>query len=174
MIVAVVGPSGAGKDTLLEALLKDHPEMVLVRRVITRPAEAGGEAFEGVTNTDFAARKSRGDFALDWEAHGLFYGIETAQLDLGKTVIFNGSRGALTHAKQVFPDLKVIVVTAPQPVLAQRLAARGRESGADIERRLTRAQYRLPEGISAQTVINDGTVAQGVAQLVALLQDAKA
>jgi ribose 1,5-bisphosphokinase len=173
MIVAVVGPSGAGKDTLLSALAATHPELVLVRRVITRPTEAGGEDFEGVTPTEFAARKARGDFALDWQAHGLCYGIEAAQIDPAKAVVFNGSRGALLRARAVFPDIRVIVVTAPAEVLAERLAARGRESRTEIAARLERSGYALPEGIAAQTVVNDGTVAQGVAALWALLQPRK-
>lgn len=173
MIVAVVGPSGAGKDTLLSALAAAYPELVLVRRVITRPTEAGGEDFEGVTPTEFAARKARGDFALDWQAHGLCYGIEAAQIDPAKAVVFNGSRGALLRARAVFPDIRVIVVTAPAEVLAERLAARGRESRAEIAARLERSGYALPEGIAAQTVVNDGTVAQGVAALWALLQPRK-
>jgi ribose 1,5-bisphosphokinase len=169
MIVAVVGPSGAGKDTLLAALAAVRPDITLVRRVITRPSDAGGEAFEGVDLATFERRKARGDFALDWQAHGLHYGIEAAQIDPAKTVLFNGSRGALGCAKRTFADLRVIVVTAPQAVLAQRLAARGRETLADIETRLGRADYRLPDGIAAQTVVNDGSVAQGVAQSLALL-----
>lgn len=170
MIVAIVGPSGAGKDTLLEALCARHAGVTLVRRVITRPTEAGGEAFEGVSVAEFAARKSRGEFALDWEAHGLCYGIEAAQIDPQKTVIFNGSRGALLRAKQVFPALQVIVVTVPQAVLAARLAARGRETKAEIAARLDRAAYHLPEGIEAVTVINDASVAEGVERLLAALQ----
>ena len=74
MLVLVVGPSGAGKDTLLAAArraLSDDPRFHFVRRVITRAAEAGGEAHEAVTEAEFAAR----DFALLWQAHGLRYGI---------------------------------------------------------------------------------------------------
>ncbi len=74
MLVLVVGPSGAGKDTLLEAAreaLAADPRFRFVRRAITRPAEAGGEAHEAVTDTQFAART----FALAWQAHGLRYGI---------------------------------------------------------------------------------------------------
>lgn len=174
MIVAVVGPSGAGKDTLIAGALQARPDLRLVRRVITRPTEAGGEDFEGVTEAEFAARLARGDFALHWQAHGLRYGIPRDQVARPGDVLFNGSRAALPAAKAAFPGLRVIVVTAPDAVLAARLAARGREAEADIRARLARAAFALPEGIEAVTVINDGTPEQGVARLLAALQPERA
>lgn len=174
MIFAVVGPSGAGKDTLLAGALAARPDLRLVRRVITRPTEAGGEAFEGIGEAEFTARKLRGEFALDWQAHGLSYGIPRAQVDGPGDVVFNGSRAALPRAAQVFPGLRVIVITAPDAVLAERLSARGRENAADIGARLARAGFTLPDGIAAATVVNDGTPAEGVARLLAALQPVSA
>lgn len=170
MIHAVVGPSGAGKDTLIAGALRAWPGLRLVRRVITRPAAAGGEDFDGVTEAEFAARKARGAFALDWRAHGLRYGIPGDQVAGPGDVVFNGSRAALPLAARVFPGLRVILVTAPDAVLAARLAARGREDEAGIRARLARAAYTLPEGISAAVVVNDGTVEEGIARLLAALQ----
>jgi ribose 1,5-bisphosphokinase len=69
------GPSGVGKDSLMEALVARRADLHRVRRVITRPAEAGGEAFDSVSPALFAARAAGGDFALHWTAHGLSYGI---------------------------------------------------------------------------------------------------
>lgn len=172
MIFAVVGPSGAGKDTLIEGALRARPGLRLARRVITRPTEAGGEDFEGVTPEDFAARKAQGNFALDWEAHGLSYGIPVAQVQGGGDVIFNGSRAALAAARAVFPDLRVIVITAPPKLLARRLAARGRETPGDIAERLDRAAFDLPGGLAAATVMNDATPDEGVARLLAALDAA--
>ena len=174
MIFAVVGPSGAGKDTLIAGALRARPGLRLARRVITRPTEAGGEDFEGVTPEEFAARKARGDFALDWQAHGLCYGIPRAQVQGRGDVIFNGSRAALTRAQAVFPDLRVIVVTAPPGVLAARLAARGREPPGDIAERLDRAGFDLPAGTFATIVMNDSTPETGVARLLAALDAAAA
>lgn len=170
MIVAVVGPSGAGKDTLIAGALAAMPRLRLVRRVITRPADAGGEDFDGVTEAEFAARKARGEFALDWDAHGLRYGIPLAQVQGPGTVLFNGSRKALPMAQARFPGLRVVLVTAPDAVLAARLTARGRETAQDIRARLARAAFTLPDGIAAETVVNDGTPAQGVARFLEALQ----
>ena len=173
-VFAVVGPSGAGKDTLIRGALVARPDLRLVRRVITRPTEAGGEDFEGVTPQDFAHRQARGDFALTWEAHGLSYGIPKRQLSGPQDVIFNGSRAALPSAVRVFPGLRVILVTAPDIILAARLAARGRETATDIRARLGRAAFAMPAGIDFQTVVNDSSPEVGTARLLAALQPVRA
>src|SRR5258708_1339198 len=127
MLVLVVGPSGAGKDTLLEAArraLADDPRFRFVRRVITRPADAGGEAHEAVTEEEFARRA----FALQWQAHGLHYGIPAETIVGGPVVVVaNVSRTVVADAARRFPT-RVIEVTAPVEVLAARLAARAREN----------------------------------------------
>ena len=79
MLVLVVGPSGAGKDSLLNAAraaFADDPRIHFVRRVITRPADPGGEDHEPVNEAGFAARS----FALSWSAHGLSDGIPAEAL----------------------------------------------------------------------------------------------
>lgn len=174
MIFAVVGPSGAGKDTLIRGALAIRPDLRLVRRVITRPETAGGEDYEGVSEQEFALRRARGDFALDWQAHGLCYGIPRDQITGPGDVVFNGSRAALMRAQAVMPDLRVILVTAPDDVLAIRLAARGREAQDDISARLARAAFAFPTGIDAVTVVNDGPPAVGIARLLVALQPRRA
>jgi len=178
VLVLVVGPSGAGKDTLLDgarARLAGDPRFRFVRRVITRPANAGGEAHEAIDDAGFAACLAEDGFALHWDAHGLHYGIPAdiaADIAAGRTVIANVSRGVIDAARVRFPT-RVIVITAPQAVLAQRLAARGRESATDIAERLARAAPQ-PEGPNVETVINDATLAAGVDRFVAALSRAAA
>jgi ribose 1,5-bisphosphokinase len=174
MIFAVVGPSGAGKDTLIRGALAARSDLRLIRRMITRPTDAGGEDFDGISAQEFLLRRERGDFALHWEAHGLSYGIPKAQVERAGDAIFNGSRAALPLALSAFPDLRVILVTAPDHVLAARLATRGRESDADIRARLARAAFRLPDDIAAETVINDGSPEEGIARLLAALHPVRA
>jgi len=172
-LFAVVGPSGAGKDTLMAAAKAARPDLHLARRVITRPEEAGGEPFEGVTPAEFAARKAAGAFALDWQAHGLSYGIPLSiegAIEQGRDAIFNGSRAMLGEAWLRYPGLVVIHVTASVPVLAVRLAARGRESKDDIARRLARANYDIPYGMPIRVVENNASLASAVRDFLAALQ----
>lgn len=174
MIFAIVGPSGAGKDTLIAGAVAQRSDLRLIRRVITRPTEAGGEDFEGVTEEDFAARRVRGEFALDWVAHGLSYGLPRAQFKPGHTILFNGSRAALPKAARIFPYLRVIVITAPTSVLAARLAQRARESAEDIEARLDRSGFEIPAGLDVTTVLNDQSPEIGVQRLLDALQPVRA
>ena len=130
-VFAVVGPSGAGKDTLLAGAVAATPALHWARRVITRPQVAGDEPFEGVTPQEFDSLSQAGTFALEWPAHGLRYGIRATEFDAlaqGRDVVFNGSRAALALALVRFPALAVLRISAPSKVLAERLAARGRET----------------------------------------------
>lgn len=170
--IAVVGPSGVGKDSLMEALCATDARLHRVRRVITRDADAGGEEFEAVSDCLFAARAAGGDFALAWQAHGLSYGIpKTVHRTLadGHDALVNLSRGVLETAAREFDRLVVLNVTASPEVLAQRLAGRGRESGREIDRRLARSAPPMPEGLSMITVDNSGPLAEGVETTLAAL-----
>ncbi|GGI99558.1 ribose 1,5-bisphosphate phosphokinase PhnN [Neoroseomonas lacus] len=174
--MAVVGPSGAGKDTLM-ALARTQVEgdarFRFVQRAITRPAEAGGEAHRPLNLAAFEAEREAGHFALWWNVHGLFYGIpRNIEQDLAarRVVVANLSRGVLAEAASRYP-LRVLVVSAPIAVLAARLTARGRESVADIKARLQR-EMTLAPGLDIATVMNDATPEEGAARVVAELSRA--
>lgn len=163
--IAVVGPSGVGKDSVMQGMAARDPRVVLARRVITRPSDAGGEDFFGVALSEFQARLSAGEFALSWDAHGLHYAIPAtveAQLQDGRDVLANLSRAALIAAKGRFARFKVINLTAARDVLAARLVARGRETSAQIAGRLDRASAAFPEGIEAHHLDNSGPLDQAV------------
>jgi phosphonate metabolism protein PhnN/1,5-bisphosphokinase (PRPP-forming) len=174
MLVAVVGPSGAGKDTLMagaRALIGPRDgRFRFVRRAITRPAEAGGEDHEPLDRHTFFQRRDAGGFALWWEAHGLLYGIPRdidADLAAGRCVVANLSRRALAEADARYP-LLVLEITAPPEVLAARLAARGREDPGAVAERLAR-EAPLPSSSRVHRVLNNGPPEAGIAELVAAL-----
>lgn len=167
-LIAVVGPSGVGKDTIMQTLKSQCPEFELAKRVITRPHDAGGEDFIGVNQEEFARQKAADGFALDWVAHGLNYGVPKEidyHLSEGRTVLFNGSRAALPAAEERYPDLKIIMILASQETLARRLAERGRESARDVQNRLKRASYKAPAGKNVVMISNDGELQVAVDQL---------
>ena len=176
MLVLVVGPSGAGKDSLLDgarAALAGDRRFRFVRRVITRPEGAGGEAHEPATDAEFLTRRAAGGFALDWQAHGLRYAIPAdiaTDLAAGRVVVANVSRGVIDAARARFPTC-VIEITAPGDILATRLAARGRESAAEIAERIAR-NVPVPSGPDVETLVNDSTLEAGIAAFVAALNRA--
>lgn len=175
MLVLIVGPSGAGKDTLLNGArvaLAGNIRFRFVRRMITRAVgTAGAEDHDTITEQVFTALQTAGGFALSWRAHGLHYGIPAdINLDLaeGRIVVANVSRTIVAEAADRFP-IHVIAVTAPADTLARRLAARGREDAVDVARRLAR-QADLPLPSSRDTIANDGTEAAGIAKLTHALR----
>lgn len=178
-VLAVVGPSGVGKDALISGARVAGAGFHWARRTITRPETAGGEPYEGVSRAEFARRREAGLFALWWEAHGFAYGIahaEFAPRAAGRDVLFNGSRGTLAQAAAAFPGLRVLHVTAPPDVLARRLAGRGRESAEDIAARLRRADYGLPAclppDLDVVEIRNDASLDEGIARFLRALQPA--
>ncbi len=170
MLVLIVGPSGAGKDTLLDAArqaLADDPRFVFARRCITRPVDAGGEAHEALDEAAFETRRAGGGFALCWRAHGLSYGIPAsveAEIAAGRVVIASVSRAVIAEAACRYA-VRVIEITAPPAVLASRLARRRREDAGGISERLAR-HVALPDGVEVAPVVNDGGIEQGAARLL--------
>jgi ribose 1,5-bisphosphokinase len=175
--IAIVGPSGVGKDSVMAALATHDLRLGLVRRVITRPTDAGGEDFDGVSEADFDAMVARGAFALHWAAHGLRYGIPatvSVELAAGRDMLANLSRAALPVARKRFKNCIIINLTANRDVLAERLAGRGRETAEDIARRLDRADYALPEGVDAVIIDNSGKLDMTVQAILRLLYPVRA
>lgn len=174
----VVGPSGAGKDSLIDGartLLEPTGRYVFARRVVTRPAGSPGEDHEAATDEAFDAREAKGDFLITWGAHGLRYGLpaELKRLvEAGRNVIANGSRATIAALAGHLPRFVVVEVTAPPEVLAARIAGRGRESGEAIEKRLSRTVEPRPEGIRAATICNDQSVEIGIERFVAAVEAA--
>jgi ribose 1,5-bisphosphokinase len=144
LVFYIMGASGAGKDTILDYARRNQPEganIVFAHRYITRPSGYGSENHVALTEAEFALRLRNRCFAMHWQSHGFHYGIGveiTNWLRQGLNVVVSGSRGHLATALRLFPDLIPILVTAPEKIIAQRLAQRNREDEVMISQRLER------------------------------------
>jgi ribose 1,5-bisphosphokinase len=170
--VLVVGPSGAGKDTLIaraRTALADDGRFVFPKRLVTRPSSTF-EQHDTFTEDDFERGLAAGAFALAWRAHGLGYALSrdaAHQAERGHIVVANVSRLVIGDAMARFGPVAVVEVTAPEAVLRQRLAARSRE-GEDVASRLARAS--IATTAADLRIHNDESPETSAAQLIAFLQ----
>jgi ribose 1,5-bisphosphokinase len=173
-LIYLMGPSGSGKDSLIEAARKPLQSLncEVVRRVITRSAESIGEDAIGVSREEFERLKEADNFALSWHANGLDYGIPI-QIDQwlndGRHVLVNGSRGHLAEALVRYPDLLPVLLTVKDEVLRERLVRRDRESLAEIEARLRRNGRFTADDTQVHRLDNSGDLAETVTHLLNLL-----
>jgi ribose 1,5-bisphosphokinase len=172
--VAVVGASGVGKDALLSYARERSGSLVrFPRRAITRPP-GPGEDHDPVTEDQFAHAREHGAFALCWKAHGLSYGIPaSADADVrdGLVVVANVSRSVIGELADRYQRLIVVSVTVPEEIRARRLRARSRETDRGIGQRLARPDPAPSHRVDV-VIRNDGSLAEGGAQLLAVIRDA--
>ncbi|MER9329910.1 phosphonate metabolism protein/1,5-bisphosphokinase (PRPP-forming) PhnN [Mesorhizobium sp. M0152] len=162
VFVAVVGPSGAGKDTVIgyaRARFNEETRLEFVRRVITRPSDAASEDHDTLADAAFVDAEADGAFAIAWEAHGLRYGIP-ADVDWsvgnGRVAVANVSRAIIPILRERYANLAVVEITASPQVLAERLAMRGRESRGEVLARLARNASVTLSGPGVTSIDNSG------------------
>jgi ribose 1,5-bisphosphokinase len=170
-LVLVVGPSGAGKDTLIglvrEACAADST-VVFPRRVVTREASVF-EDNEQVSFATFRQARDSGEFAMHWEAHGHGYALRRAiddDIRAGRTVIANVSRTVIEAMRRYYADVVVVSITAPPEILEERLAARARGSDGQLSERLGRAIDAVPD----VTITNIGSAERHAQELLRVIR----
>ncbi|SAK92684.1 ATP-binding protein PhnN [Caballeronia pedi] len=172
-LIYVMGPSGAGKDSLLGfARERVGTRVMFAHRYITRAA-ADGENHIVLSHDEFASRLSYGLFAMHWESLGLRYGIGIevdAWLARGMPVVVNGSRQHAELALARYPDARFVHIDATPAVLASRLARRAREDARQIEARLARRpSFELPPHARVVKIDNSGMLADAGTQFLDVL-----
>lgn len=171
-LILVVGPSGAGKDTLLDCA-RDHfqnnPDVIFPKRIITRPADAGGERHSPVTLCQFQQLCDVGQIAFHWDAHGLRYGIPRAietHMAQSRAIVVNVSRTVCAPLSSTYDRVLVLSVSVDPAVLGKRLRSRGRESEGMIQNRLARAQAYSVSGANVRDINNNGPIEQAKAAMI--------
>lgn len=174
-LVLVVGPSGAGKDTLLRlaqtACADDH-DIVFPRRIVTRASSADEDNI-ALSPDEFARAREHGDFAVHWDAHGHSYALPLQINDdirAGRAVVANVSRTVIAALRGTYANVVVVAITAPPDVLAQRLAARARHSDGNIADRLARSVDDASANADV-TILNAGSADYHGRQLVRVIRN---
>lgn len=173
-LVYVIGPSGAGKDSVLTCLRASWPATHpthWARRTISRPLTPQGEQHEPVDDETFDQLLDSQAFAIHWRANGLRYGVRKEELQpihSGNWVFINGSRGHLPELLNLWPEATVVHIGASVHVLKERLLARGRETPEAVAQRLQReVSLQLPQG--SITIQNDGALQTAADELLTQL-----
>jgi ribose 1,5-bisphosphokinase len=178
VFVAVAGPSGVGKDTIINyarARLAGRSQFVFARRIITRTADAQSEDHDTLSAAEFARARAAGRFALVWQAHGLDYALPAAidtDIEAGRVVVANISRQLIDELRERYQQFLLVVVSAHRDVIAARLRARGRESDAEIVARLNRIAVEDTVRYEAVRLENSGPPERAGDRFVSILEAA--
>jgi ribose 1,5-bisphosphokinase len=174
--IYVMGPSGAGKDTVLaraRALISPDLPVAFAHRYITRPADAGGENHVALSEVEFERHCARGLFIFHWSAHGFRYGIGVeadAWRRAGLVTVVSGSREHFAtldaHALRAIP----VLITASPGSLEARLQSRGREASDGVSARLARAAAIESHPAGLITIVNDGAIDDAAKALIKVLE----
>jgi ribose 1,5-bisphosphokinase len=173
-LIMVVGPSGAGKDTLIsgaKAALTGNGRIVFPRRVVTRPS-GEAEDHDTLSPAEFDRAAAQGAFSLSWEAHGLKYGIPVSvdqEIAAGRIAVCNMSRGVISEARTRYANVSIVLITAPIHVLEARLASRRRDSDGSVKQRVERSAT-VPAFEPDSTIENDRSAEIGTRSLVDLIE----
>lgn len=173
----VVGPSGVGKDTLLDFAKKalKNSNVHFPKRYITRDKEAGGEDHVAISKENFVNKIDEVFFGLWWQSHDNYYGIAkhdiNSFLSKGVNVVVNGSRGYHEMALNSYPEMKTVLITANKDTIRERLIKRGREANEEIEKRIIRSTSfnDFSEKKNVITLNNDSALEISSEKLIALL-----
>lgn len=178
LFVPVVGPSGAGKDSLIayaRRRLAGRHGILFARRVITRPCDPEAESHDTLDEAAFAKVEAAGAFALSWRSHGLSYGIPVAvdeTVRAGGAVVANVSRGVVGDTGARYANVLPVLVTVSAEALAARLAARGRESDEEIAARIARNADYAGFDARCRVIDNSGALEEAGEAFVRLLREA--
>jgi guanylate kinase len=174
----ICAPSGAGKTSLVNALLEREPEIELSISYTTRAPRSGeseGHSYHFVSRERFLAMASRGEFLESAEVHGNLYGTSqewiSARRAEGKDILLEIDWQGAAQVRRLIPDAVGVFILPPSPdALRRRLEERGQDAPEVIERRLRAAREELAHVHEFDYVIINRSFDVAVADLVSIVR----
>jgi guanylate kinase len=150
-LFVITAPSGAGKTSLIKALLEDQPDLKLSTSYTTRaprPGEQNGREYHFVDEPTFLAMRDRGEFLENAEVHGNRYGtsrkVIAQTLEHGEDLVLEIDWQGARQVKSLYPECIGIFVLPPSiEELERRLRSRAQDAEAVIRQRLANARAEL-------------------------------
>jgi guanylate kinase len=180
-MLMIVAPSGAGKSSLVDALLQADAGLTLSLSTTTRaprPGEVDGKNYRFVSKEEFTREKERGHF-LEWaEVHGHFYGTSKpwidSQMQAGSDVVLEIDWQGAQQIRQLIPSVQWIFIFPPSiAALEERLRKRGQDDEATIQRRLAAAHVELQHAHEADFIVVNDSFEQALVDLKHILASSR-
>jgi guanylate kinase len=181
LVFVVAAPSGAGKSSLVNALLKQDGSIRLSVSFTTRaprPGEAHGREYHFVSREEFATREASGEFLETAELHGNRYGTSQSwieqQLADGRDVLLEIDWQGAQQVRRLFPRaISVFILPPSMQALRARLRQRGQDRPDEIDRRLDAARGEMAHAPEFDYVIINERFEQAVSELAAIVTAAR-
>jgi guanylate kinase len=180
-MLMIVAPSGAGKSSLVNALLKDESGLKLSLSTTTRaprPGEVDGKDYRFLTKEEFIQERDQGQF-LEWaEVHGYFYGTSKlwieSQMQAGSDVMLEIDWQGAQQIRKLVPSVQWIFIFPPSiEALEERLRKRGQDDEATIQRRLAAAHVELLHAHEADYIVVNDSFEQALVDLKHILASSR-
>lgn len=177
-LVVVSGPSGSGKDTVVQRLMERHSGIEISVSATTRPmrpGEAEGINYYYLTKDEFERRIASGEILEYTQYCGNYYGTPRSEVDkriaARKTVILVIEVVGAGNVKRLYPGATTIFVRPPSYAeLEERLRGRGTECEEAIQKRLARAVEEMDYAADYDEVVVNGQVDECADEIYALIQ----
>ncbi|MEN9945062.1 MAG: Guanylate kinase [Pseudomonadota bacterium] len=176
-MLMIVAPSGAGKSSLVNALLESDHRLQLSLSCTTRAPRAGeldGRDYSFITKETFLAKQAAGDFLESAEVHGNLYGTSRSwiegQMQQGQDVILEIDWQGAQQIRKLIPQVIWVFIFPPSiEALAERLHKRGQDDEITIAKRVAAAHIELQHAHEADFIVINEVFADALKDLQAIV-----
>lgn len=182
ILVVISAPSGCGKDTIVNEIIKEMGDNASVSVSMTtrdmRPGEAEGVNYYFVSVDEFKKNIENGEM-LEYTRYGSnYYGTPVGpvkeKLNAGKTVFLIIEVEGGENVKKIFPDcVKIFIIPPSMEVLRNRLSGRGTDSEEAIATRMEIAKTELERAVEYDYIVENDVLEEAVEDVKSIIKAAK-